>query len=349
MRKTYNAKNTDGELTIINDTLTQIKQSGISITPILVANFLVAIKSKPLILLTGAMESAKEILVKCFSTILTLGNYFQYQTMMGHPWWASNTPKVVNYTRAQSRLNTLKIESIIEEASFPKNRDRYFIAEMINISPGELEGYFSETAFQLKHKELMRLPTSHFSEPIPFPPNLTIIGTIDTIKFNWLDRDLLSQATIINCGQLKPISGLGFGNLSSNHYNDKVLLQSSIRDPQQAFWKLSKILIGFPSGLLPFLQVKQVLQEIRSVRFGNSFFEGIVYLANSWSYTGEGLYDQDLRVNLHIALDLAISQSLLLPHLEKITKSINLQKKLHKILDSEFPLATTYLNQLNQI
>jgi len=85
------------------------------------------------------------------------------------------------------------------------------------------------------------------------------------------------------------------------------------------------------------------------VRFGNSFFEGIVYLANSWSYTGEGLFDQDLRINLHLALDLAISQSLLLPHIEKIVKSINLQKKLHKILDSEFPLATTYLNQLNQI
>jgi hypothetical protein len=347
MRIIDNAKNSDVELAIINDTLAQIARSGISITSIWVANFLVALKSKPLILLTGPTESAKETLVNCFSNILTMGNFYQFQTMMGHPWWASHTSDVVTYTRFQSRFNTLKLESIIEEASLPQNKGRYFIAELIKISPGELEEYFSETAFQLQHKELMRLPTSHFSEPIPFPPNLSIVGTIDTINFNRLDRDLLSQATILDCYPVKPISGLPSENFSPNTFNEKSLLHSSIRDPQQAFWKLSKILVRFSSGLLPFLQVKQVLQEFRSVRSDNSIFEGIVYLANSWSYTGEGLFDRDSRINLQIALDLAISQSLLLPQSEKIAKSINLQKRLHKILDSEFPQASTYLNQLN--
>lgn len=347
MRKIDNLKNPDVELTFINNTLTQIIQSGISIMPIWVANFLVALKSKPLILLTGAMESSKEILVNRFSNILTQGNVYQYQSMIGHPWWASHTSDVVTYTRAQSRFNTLKLESIIEEASLPQNKDRYFIAELIKISPGELEEYFSETAFQLQHKELMRLPTSHFSEPIPFPPNLSIIGTIDSINFNRLDRDLLSQTTLIDCYPIKQISGLPSGNFMPNPNLEKYLLHSSIRDPQQAFRKLSTILVKFPSGLLPFLQVRQVLLNFRSIWFGTSFVEGIVYLANSWSYAGVGLFDQDLRKNLKIAMDLAITQSLLLPHSEKISKSMSLQKSLHKILDSEFPQASTYLNQMN--
>ena len=35
--------------------------------------------------------------------------------------------------------------------------------------------------FNFDMGELMRLPTSHFSDPIPFPPNLAIIGTMDTL------------------------------------------------------------------------------------------------------------------------------------------------------------------------
>lgn len=343
------SKNPDGELAIINNTLAQIIQSGFLITPIWVANFLVALKSKPLILLTGTAESAKEILVNCFSNVLTMGNIYHYQTMLGHPWWASNPSEVVTYNRVQSRFNTLKLESIIEEASLPQNRDQYFIAELIKISPGELEEYFSETAFQLQHKELMRLPSSHFSEPIPYPPNLSIIGTIDTSNFNWLDRDLLSQTTIIDCYPLQSASGLTVENFTPNPNLEKCLLHSSIRDPQRAFKKLSRILVKFPSGLLPFLQVRQVLQKFRSIWFGNSFLEGIVYLANSWSYAGVGLFDRDLRKNMQIAMDLAITQSLLLPHSEKIAKSEKLQTKLHKVLDNGFPQAIAYLNQLDPV
>lgn len=349
MRKVENSKDQDIELNIINNTLAKIEQSGISTTPIWVGNLLVALKSKPLILLTGLMESAKETMVNCFSNILTMGNLYQYQTMLGHPWWASNNAEGDTLTRAHSRFNTLKLESIIEEASLPQNKDRYFVAELIRISPSELDGYFSETAFQLQHKEIMRLPTSHFSEPIPFPPNLSIVGTIGAIKTNWLDLNLLSQATIINCDLINRISGLPSERISPNHSSERGILHSSIRDPQQAFWKLSKILIGHPSGLLPFLQVRQILQEIRSVRFGNSFFEGIIYLANSWSSNGVGLFDRDIQINLQIALDLAISQSLLLPRLEKISKSLNIQKKLHKILDSGFPLACSYLSKVYEI
>ncbi len=291
-------------------------------------------------------ESGKEILTKCFFTNLTKGNLYQFQTMVGHPWWASHTSEVVSFTRAQTSFNTLKLESIIEDACNPQNKDRFFIAELIKISAGELEEYFSETAFQLQHNELMRLPGSHFSEPIPFPRNLSIIGTIDTIKFNMGNRELLSQATIIDCDPIKSGSDLPSENFSSATISEKFLLRSSIRDPQQAFRKLSKILKGFPSGLLPFFQAKQVLQKFCPGQPRDSILEGIIYLANSWSATGEGLFDRDSRINLHYALDLAISQSLILPFREQIAKSDTLQKRLYKFINSEFPQTWTFLSQI---
>jgi hypothetical protein len=347
MSKQKNENPPDIELTLIEDTLTQISWAGLSITPVWVANFLVALKSKPLIILAGPPESEKDTLVEGFSRVLTGSNSYQYQKMLGHPWWASQTCDVAAYTQAQSQFNTIKLETIIEEAGLPENFDRFFIAELMRISPGELHEYFSEMAVQLKHGQLMRLPTSHFSEPIPFPSNLVIIGTMDTVKFNWLDRDLLSQATIIDCAPVKSASVQFFREIGSDPRREKTLILSCIRNPQRAFRKLFKVLRRLPSALLPFFQVKQVLQKIRSIYFGNSLVEGIVYLANSWSYTGQGLFDGDPRMNLQIAMDLAITQSLLLPCSEKIAQSESLQVKLHKVLGNYFPQARDYINQLN--
>ena len=337
------------EHTLIIDTLALISQSGLSIPPIWVANFLVALKSKPLIILIGSLEASKEILVKAFCNVLTGNDSSRYQAMTGHPWWANRNENIATYTDMQSRLNSFKLETMLDEAGLPENQDRYFIAELIKISPGELYEYFSETAFQLKQGQLMRLPSVHFSEPITFPKNMTIIGTLDTVKFNWLDPDLLSQATIIDCSQILPASVQIFKDIALNSRREKSLLRSSIRDPQRAFTKLFKLLHKVPSALLPFFQIYKILQKYRSIYLGNSLVEGITYLSNSWSNSGQGLFDRDSRKNLRMALDLAITQSLLLPYSDKISKSENLKIKLYKILDDQFPGATAYLNQLTPV
>lgn len=347
MNKQANENPPDVELTLIGDALAQISRSGLSITPIWVANFLVALKSKPLIILAGPPDSAKETLVEGFSCALTGRNSYQYQPMLGHPWWANNTHDIATYTQTQSRFLSLKLEAMIEEAGLPENHDRFFIAELIKISPGELHEYFSEMAFQLKRGQLMRLPTAHFSEPIPFPPNLSIIGTIDTTRFDWLDHDLLSQATIIDCTPVKSVSLLDMGNIADDPGREKNLIQSCVRDPQKAFRKMFNILRRLPSALLPFLRAKQLIQKVVSNYSANLLAEGMIYLANSWSYTGQGLFDRDRNKNLQIAMDLAITQSLLLPASHEIAQSDNLQTRLQKVLGNHFPHASDYINLLN--
>jgi hypothetical protein len=336
----------DIELTLIEDTLAQISRSSFSVPRIFVANFLVALKSKPLIILASPPDTAKETIVEAFSTVLIGNDSTRYQAMTGHPWWANQTEDVATYTATQSRFNTLKLESILEEAGLSENQGRFFIAELKKISPGELEEYFSEIAFQIRHGQLMRLPTSHFSEPVPFPSNLSIIGTMDTNNFNWLDHDLLSQTTILQCAPFKSLAVPLFRDITGDPMREKSLIQSSIRDPQQAFRKLFGMLRKFSSALLPFLQVKKILEKDFSTYSGNLLAEGIIYLANSWSFTGLGLFDDDTRKNLQIATDLAITQSLLLPCSEKITHSESLQIKLHKVLDNHFPHSIAYINQL---
>jgi len=336
----------DPEITLLNDTREQLHKQGFSLPRVWTANFLVALKSKPLMILIGPPEAEKDALVEGFSKVMMGRDSYQYQPMLGHPWWASQTADVATFTQTQSRFNTLKLEMMIEEAGLPGNLDRLYVANISRISPGELQEYFSETAFQLRHGQLMRLPTSHFSDPIPFPSNLAIIGTMDILQFRWSDADLLSQTTIIDCAPMKIIGRQTIDRVSTDPLREKRLIRSFIRDPQRAFRKLIIILRGLPSALLPLLQIQQILQKVVSKSSSNMLLDGMIYLSNSWSQMGSGLFDENPQNNLQVALDLAITQSLLFPYREKIADSNNLHGKLQRVLGNQYPLASSFLSQL---
>ncbi|OJX40273.1 MAG: hypothetical protein BGO78_14995 [Chloroflexi bacterium 44-23] len=339
----------DLELLLIEETINQLEVGHSGYIRNLVINFLIALKSKPFIILTGPPESAKEKLVEDFNNILIGKDTHQYQTMIGHPWWAAKSINVIENIRFQSRFNTFKLELLLEEAVLFHNKNRIFIATMTKISRGELLEYFTETAFQLRHGQIMRLPGSHFFEPIPFPTNLSIIGTLDSSDFSWVDSDLLPQTTILPCLFISNSSSRNLKATMNQTSFQKVLLQSSIRSPQQAFKKILKVTNTLSQALLPFLQITQILRKELSRYAGNFLTEGMIYLANSWSQTGNGLFSKDPRENLQFALDLAIIQSLFLPCTDKISQSKNLQDNLHKILGNKFPNAAAYLHQLNPL
>jgi len=337
----------DLELMLIEETIKQLTSDNSTSMRSLVTNFLIALKSKPLIVLTGPPESAKEKLVEDFNDILIGKNTNQYQPMIGHPWWAENSLNVTENVRVQSSFNTFKLELLLEEAALFQSKNRIFIALMTKISRGELLEYFTETAFQLSHGQLMRLPGSHFSEPMPFPTNLSIIGTIDSHNFPWIDSDLLPQTTVLNCLLAgNSLSGQIHSTLNQPSFQ-KILLQSSVRAPQQAFRKVLMYTHSNSQALLPFLQIARILRKELSRYAGNFLIEGMIYLANSWSYTGNGLFSKNPGENLQFALDLAITQSLFLPCTEEISKSKKLQDLLNNILGNKYSNAAAYLHQLN--
>ena len=63
----------------------------------------------------------------------------------------------------------------------------------------------------------------------------------------------------------------------------------------------------------------------------------MVYVANSWSLSGKGLFSQDIPTNLDKALDYAITQTLLLPIEDKLMDSNVLRKKLLSVFRDRFP------------
>ena len=74
--------------------------------------------------------------------------------------------------------------------------------------------------------------------------------------------------------------------------------------------------------------------------------ETIIYLANSWSRLGNGLFAPSTPDNLAIALDLAFSQILLPGVVDTIRRIDVLREQLHSVLAGQFPRSNAFINSL---
>ncbi len=282
--------------------------AGIAVDPADVIHVYVALKSKPLVLLAGPSQSGKIALVRCLAQLLTQADPLRCQFLPGHAWWAAESGDVGLYTEAQTRWNSSKIIWLIEEAWQPAGAGRVHLACLTRISPAEIHEFFTAVAFQLRHGALMRLPTAHFVEPVPYPPNLFIVGTLDGTPDDWQDEDLLAQTAIIEWPGIQAPPAPPAISVAPPPDGGRAFLSAIVRRPAAVEQKLTRIpgWQGIETSILnPFLALltepavdrQQALrQELR------------VYLANAWSSDGRGLYDPEPACNASIALDMALSQ-----------------------------------------
>ena|SRR5579859_997217 len=310
-----------GERQIVAPLLDAAAEAGLAADPGAIIHVYVALNSRPLLLLSGPSQCGKIALVECLARALTGGNARQCQFMPGHAWWAGQTGNVGLFTEAQTRLNASKILALIEEAWLPENTSRVFMACLNRISPAELEGFFAGTAFQLQRGELMRLPTAHFTEPIPFPHNLILIGTLDTEADTVLDAGLTSEISVIHRSGswTEPL-----GSTNSSPPNlplEQAFLQSRIRSPKQARAKLGRVLDPLSPMLARIRGLDATLQQHGVAGLAATRNAMLLYLANAWDCQGAGLFDPRPAANLALALDWGLAATILPTALSALQKS----------------------------
>lgn len=330
----------DHETEFVACLLEAAHKTGICFNEAALVNFYVALKSKPMVILTGLQGSGKIAAVQCLSRIL-MEDYAQCQLMAGHPWAFGKSENLTMFTEVYTRYNTEKMLALMAEAWLPENAQRIFIACLTRISPGELLSFFTEVASQLRHGQLTSLGDVHFSKPVPFPPNLFLIGTMDTPHFDWWDRDLLSKTTVVQW----PIAGTlasATQNGSAPHWEDG-FLRSCVRDKQEAYHKVHSIVRRQRQPLLPLLQMEALLRAYAIPDFHGLIDEAMLYLANSWSRLGNGLFDPSNARNLEIALDLAMAQTLLSRAGGRVRDDSTLREKLLAVVSVYFPHSTAYI------
>jgi len=336
----------DGERQTVTRLIRAVAGAGVRADPIAIVNFYVALKSRPLAILAGPAQSGKIALVQSLAQVLTDGDLLRCQMMVGHAWWAGASREVALFTEAQTRFNTDKILALIEEAWKPENANRVFLACLTRISPAELMGFFSEVAFQLRHGQIMRLPTAHLSEPIPYPPNLFLVGTMDTPRLDESDEDLLSMTTIIQWAGSEVKVARPSSHMEATANGESEFLRCLVRDERVARLKLQHVLGKRLPGVWPLIQIETILRRYVVDLPPSVPGEAMIYLANAWTRSGAGLFDPSSTTNLEIALDLSIAQSVL-PHAQAaIQQSPALREELRAVLNGKFPRSAAILQSL---
>lgn len=329
---------------MLTSLIEKASRSGVQADVITITHLYVALKSRPLAILVGPKGVGKAVLVEILSQVLLDNDPTSFQKMDGHAWWANYSKNVAFFTQAQTRFNTTKLLALLAEALEPAHANHLYLACMARISPAELEGYFTTLAFQLQHGELIRLPTAHLSTPIPFPPNLLLVGTMDVDRYDWLDSALLAQTSLILWPQESTTPLSKCVNPLERHHGIDTFPRLCVRDELAARVKLKRRFRWLSQALQPVTEAVLALEK-RGVSFPeNVIGETIIYLANSWSEEGLGLFSSRDR-NLEIALDMAVSHAIL-PHcLRAIRRARVPAQQVAELLHEQFPRAQTLLKQ----
>jgi hypothetical protein len=123
-------------------------------------------------------------------------------------------------------------------------------------------------------------------------------------------------------------------------------LISPIRDQNSANKRLQTLLAGEKQPFEHFLQIQEILQNNNVVVPDKLMDDAVIYLANAWSSSGEGLFTANLRANFEIATDILITQLLLPCILDELQKSSEFRQELMGVLYLYYPCSYSYLNQI---
>jgi hypothetical protein len=331
----------DSEVELIDRLTIAAVDAGVWVERIDIANIYVALKHRPMAILTGPAGSGKCTFIKLLARILAGNDGPQSQIMPGHAWYAGGSPANTTLISMHSRLITEKLFSVIEEALQPENAQQIFIVGLTQISPAELLTFFTELAGQVQRKEIMHIEDIHLSAPLHFPRNLLLIGTMDTGGFDYWDEDLLRAATIIKWRA--EMVGSQLESTSESKNLGREYLRSRVRNSWKAYEKLMTVTASTKQPLQAVVLVRRILQA-----YGMEFSPGvldevILYMANAWSAQGNGLFDPSTSRNLAIAADLALAQLVLPRYLEPIQSSGMLQAELYTVLDEHLPRCNAFL------
>jgi energy-coupling factor transporter ATP-binding protein EcfA2 len=192
----------DHETEFIACLLDAAHNTGLCFSEAAFVNFYVALKSKPMVILTGPEGSGKIKAVQCLSRIL-MGDCAQCQLMVGHPWAFSKSENLAMFTEVHARYTTEKLRWLIEEAWQLKHTQGVHRLPH-RISPGS-SGFFTRW-LRNSGRSPQRLGDIHFSGSI-LSPNLfdwdhghakfRLVGSRPSVKDN--DRPMANRGKLVPC------------------------------------------------------------------------------------------------------------------------------------------------------
>jgi hypothetical protein len=293
---------------------TSLPAGGIPATGLGLVELYIALKSKPMAILYGPSDSGKLGAARTLAERLAGSGGLCLQEMVGHAWWASRSESVAMFTEAQERFNHDKIRALIEEAAEDQTAGRLFVGLLSRISPAE---WFELAllAAQFRRGYIVRDPDDRPPRRLAVSPKILVIATADNLAPAPWDSNLLRMTSILSWsghrGQGTPLSSLAAWPATEG----KAFLETSVRAPRPALRRLRSLPDWRDEMLRPLLAITTAM-DLQGVPDANrASSEALVYLANSWTWDGKGLFAPSFEDNLRIGLRFAVNLAMV-PRLE---------------------------------
>ncbi len=179
---------------------------GYHFRPELVENFLLSLKVKPFVILTGNSGTGKTKLAQLYGRYISTEDYKRYLVVpVGANW--TETRHIFGYLNIMTGKyqSTPALDFIIRASEDPDNPYILILDEM-NLS--HVERYFSDFLSAMESKEPVPLhddPESEFPSMIEIPDNLMVVGTVNVDETTYMfSPKVLDRANTLEFETLRP-------------------------------------------------------------------------------------------------------------------------------------------------
>jgi len=175
-----------------------------------IANFYLAMRTKPLVILAGISGTGKTQIVRQFSKAIGYGDERHCVLIPVRPDWADNTD-LVGYRNIQGEFEQQKLLKVLQDALAHPDEPFFVILDEMNLA--RVEHYFSDFLSILETRErdgelIKTSPVVSDSSvnrgiPVTIPQNLVIVGTVNMDETTHpFSRKVLDRANAIEMNHI---------------------------------------------------------------------------------------------------------------------------------------------------
>jgi len=180
-----------------NDFFSYLNNKGYYFTKEMIENYLLSLKVKPFVILTGNSGTGKTKLAQLFAQYLAEKIDYpdkNYEVVAVGANWTDNRNIIGYYNTLLEKPEKTETYNLIEKASNDLDNPYFLILDEMNLS--YVERYFADFLSAIESKESMVLPGS--TEKIQLPSNLFIIGTVNVDETTYMfSPKVLDRANVL--------------------------------------------------------------------------------------------------------------------------------------------------------
>lgn len=325
------------EYRLIAQVLTYCHAAGYAIPPLLVIDYVIALKTSPFVLLFGPTGQGKTELARLFAQALVHPFEDQYTYV--------NLGSSLQAPEIQDRFGWMKFVETLENAAAPANAGRLFFLCLDNLRPHDVYTYFanvSRDADGMTRLVMRGYPPDKWPA---LPSNVIITGTLDAE--HPVDSDQSALLAQINCVYMQPqwlqsnIRTVKRQQRMAPVGMQRLLLEQQYRSDEAASERLNALLGPHLDDIL------QPPSELMAILWQSNLTYTQIWrstmlraVANSFTIEGHGLFiPYDVLNNAQFAYSFVMARQLLLRLWGQPQHSAAIEALLHRQL-AQLPSTT---------